>query len=348
MTFLYGRQWSRTELLQHVGHMDQLAGIRLLEGMDGIERGNRNLLVWTGSGLSFHVVAERALDLAAFHYKGISLNWTSPVGEAHPAYFEASGLEWLRSFQGGMLVTCGLDHFGPPCTDQGEDWGLHGRVSSRPARFVNYKTGWAGDEYELEISGEVRQAKVFGENLTLRRRIATRLGSSQIRIEDVVTNEGFAPQPHMILYHVNTGFPLLSASTQLVVESEQSLPRDAEAEKGIKHWNTFQPPTAGYQEQVFIHTPVADSNGWAEVEVNNHDLGVGLRLKFDKTTLPCLVQWKMMGEGLYVLGVEPSNCRVVGGRAVARDQDALPVLAAGESRHYSLELEVVELSREHK
>jgi hypothetical protein len=56
------------------------------------------------------------------------------------------------------------------------------------------------------------------------------------------------------------------------------------------------------------------------------------------------MEWKMMGEGLYVLGVEPSNCRVIGGRAMARQQDALPMLAAGESRRYSLDLEVVELS----
>jgi hypothetical protein len=52
----------------------------------------------------------------------------------------------------------------------------------------------------------------------------------------------------------------------------------------------------------------------------------------------------MMGEGLYVLGLEPSNCGTLAGRAGARAGGLLPELAAGESRTYRLELEVIELS----
>ncbi len=344
MANIYGCSWSRQELLRHVGHMDQLAGIKLLEAADGVERGTRALQVWTGSGLNFQVLADRAMDISSCHYKGLSLAWTSPVGAPHPAYYEASGLDWLRSFQGGLLVTCGLDQFGPPCRDAGEDFGLHGRLSNLPARAVSCQASWVGDDYELAVSGEIRQARVFGENMVLRRRISTRLGSNQIRIEDVVANEGFSPNPHMILYHINLGFPLLSESTELKVEAEKSLPRDAVAEEGIQHWHVFQAPTPGYQEQVFLHTPLAGADGRAKVEVRNPALGLGLRLSFDKSTLPYMMEWKMMGEGLYVLGVEPSNCRVIGGRAMARQQDALPMLAAGESRRYSLDLEVVELS----
>jgi hypothetical protein len=347
MITLYHRQWSRQELLQYVGRMDQLAGIRLVEAADGLERGNRILQVWTGSGLSFDVVADRALDIAACRYKGISLAWASSVGGVHPAYYEPEGLRWLRSFAGGLLVTCGLDQFGSPCSDDGEELGLHGRLSNLPAQAVGYHTSWVGDgdssRYELEITGQVRQTRVFGENLVLRRRILTHLGSNAIRIEDEVTNEGFEAHPHMVLYHINLGFPLVSAESTLRLKTEETIARDADAEPGLSQWSNIQLPTAGYREQVFRHVPVIDDDrGRAQVEVENPTLGVGLRLTYERACLPYLVQWKMMGQGTYVLGIEPANCGVIQGRATARAKGQLPHLAPGESRRYVLDVEVIE------
>ena len=342
MAVLVHRNWTRQEILQRVGHVDQIAGIKLVEAADGLERGTRMLQVWTGSGLCFTVQADRALDISACHYKSMSLAWASPVGVVHPAYYESEGLGWLRSFPGGLLATCGLDHYGAPCHDAGEALGLHGRVGNLPARSVGYRTQWVGDEYELEITGEVRQTRVFGENLVLRRRISTRLGSSAIRIEDVVTNEGFAPHPHMILYHFNLGFPLVSEDTRVHLEAEQTIARDADAEAGLTDWMNLQSPTAGYREQVFRHVLKADAHGKAHVEVENPALGLGLRWTYDKASLPHLFQWKMMGEGTYVLGIEPGNSSGIEGRATARQRDDLPHLQPGESRRYVLELEVVE------
>jgi hypothetical protein len=340
MAYLYNRDWTRQALLQRVGHTDQVAGINLLEVTDGIERGNRLLRVWTGGGLDFDVLPDRALDISACRYKGIPLAWASPTGAVHPAFYEPGGLGWLRSFQGGLLVTCGLDQFGPPCSDAGEELGLHGRVSNLPARYVNHRASWAGDEYEIEITGEIRQTRVFGENLVLRRRIWTRLGSRAMQVEDEVTNEGFVPHPHMILYHINLGFPLVSEDSQLHLEAEETIARDADAEAGLSMWREFQPPTAGYREQVFRHIQRADAGGKARVEVESPLVGVGLRLTYDRTNLPYLIHWKMMGEGIYVLGIEPANCGVMGGRAAAREKEALPHLEPGESRRYVLEIEV--------
>jgi len=354
MASLYGRDWNRHEILQRVGSLDQIAGIRLMEAADGLERGCRIFQVWTGSGLEFTVSADRALDICACRYKGIPLAWASPVGGVHPAYYEPEGWGWLRSFPGGLLVTCGLDSFGAPSSDSGEEFGLHGRVSNLPARSVGYRTQWMDDDarqsggaqtrYTLEITGEVRQTRVFGENLLLRRRITTDLGSNKIRIEDVVTNEGFAPQPHMVLYHFNLGFPLVSENSRVHLEAEQTVARDADAEAGLAHWNQLQPPTAGYREQVFRHVLVADNEGQVHVEVENPTLGIGLRWTYDKASLPHLYQWKMMGESMYVLGIEPGNCNGVEGRAIARQRDDLPHLEPGESRNYTLEVEVVEFA----
>lgn len=321
--------------------MDQLAGIKLLEAKDGRARGSRVLQVWTGTGLTFQVLADRALDISACRYKGSSLAWASSVGDVHPSYYEPEGEGWLRSFQGGLLITCGLDHFGYSSIDDGETLGLHGRVSNLPARYVSYRTAWKDDEYELEITGEVRQTRVFGENLVLRRRISTSLGSNRILIEDVVANEGFAPCPHMILYHFNLGFPLLSENAQLRVEVEKTTPRDADAKAGLADCRRFQPPSEGYGQQLFHHVPVADADGKARVCLENPVLGIGLRWTYDLADLPDLFQWKMMGQGLYVLGIEPANCDGIMGRAAARESGDLPYLVPGESHRYALELEVI-------
>ena len=193
----------------------------------------------------------------------------------------------------------------------------------------------------MEISGEIRQAAIFCENLVLRRRLTTQLGSNQIRIEDTVTNEGFEPASHMLLYHFNLGFPLLGEHTRLRVQSEKTVARDADAQIGLADWDRFQAPTPGYREQVFIHRPVADENGLTSVELLNSQMGFGLRWVYKTAELPFLMEWKMMGEGTYVVGVEPANCDGLGGRAATRAMGALPQLNPGETRSYNIQVEVI-------
>jgi hypothetical protein len=315
-----------------------------MEGADGLERGNRILEIWTGSGLSFQIQAERAMDIAACRYRDVALSWLSPVREAHPSYYEPTGLGWLRTFGGGLLATCGLDQFGAPSQDGDDALGLHGRVSNTPARNVSCRSYWQADDYILEVSGEVRQARLFAENLVLRRTVSTSLGSRSIRISDVVTNEGFTPHPHMILYHFNIGFPMLSEEAQLIVKTDLSEPRDDDARGGFAAWPRFEAPTPGYSEQVFHHLPSADENGMCHVELANPALGMCLRWSYAASALPHLFQWKMMGEGAYVLGVEPANCGGIFGRSAAREGRDLPVLEAGESASYEIHLEMVELA----
>jgi hypothetical protein len=340
MVTLFDREWNKAELLRYVGQVEQLAGIRLIEAEDGMACGCRMLDVWTGSGLRFQCNAERALDISACEFKGLQLAWRSPSGDVHPAYYESQGLGWLRSFAGGLLVTCGLDQFGSPSEEGAVQFGLHGRISNTPATQVNYRSFWNGDEFKLEISGEIRQAALFFENLVLRRRILTAMGSNQISIEDEVTNEGFEPAPHMLLYHFNMGFPLVGESACLQLQTEETMPRDAASKSGLAEWEHFQSPTPGYQEQVFIHRPKIDQNGQATVGLNNPHLGIGVRWTYDATNLPYLMEWKMMGEGAYVVGIEPANCMGLGGRVATRETGNLLFLTPGESRQYKIKLEV--------
>jgi len=51
VVYLWGRQWSRGELLARVGRVEQLGGVQLVEAADGAERGVRLLRFATGAGL---------------------------------------------------------------------------------------------------------------------------------------------------------------------------------------------------------------------------------------------------------------------------------------------------------
>lgn len=341
MVLLFNRNWDKSELARRIGNMDQLAGIRLSELIDGKGRGCRVFDVWTGSGLRFQVNADRALDVSSCEYKGLPIAWRSAAGDVNPAFYEPQGLGWLRSFSGGLLATCGLDQFGLPGMDVGLEFGLHGRISNVPATQVSYRTFWYDDEYNLEITGESRQSSLFSENIVLRRCITTSLGSNRIVIEDSVTNEGFQTIPHMILYHFNIGFPLVDESTKLQINSKRTISRDTNTQCGLNEWNQFHSPVPDYKEQVFIHCPEPDENGIALIELINSQIGLSLRWSYRTEELPFLMEWKMMGEGEYVVGIEPANCNGLAGRKAIREQGLLPVLKPGENRNYHLELDVI-------
>ena len=341
MANLFNRSWARTELLNYVGDLSQIAGIKLSEWADGSERGLRVADFRTGSGLAFTVLLDRGMDIGPAWYKGMPLAWVSPTGWGHPMYYDPQGTGWLRTFGAGLLTGCGLTYAGAPGEDEGESFGLHGRLSHLPAQRLHTDEAWQGDECSLWVEGEMRQARVFGENLRLKRRITAELGGSRIAIRDLVENLGVMESPLMILYHINLGFPLLDETSELVTEPHPVEPRDAAAEPGLGDWMRFQKPTPGYVEQAFYHDLPADKNGWAKVQLVNRARKLGVCVRFQKAALPNLVQWKMMGQSNYVLGIEPANCRAAG-RSLERARGSLQFLQPGEQREFQVEIKVIE------
>jgi hypothetical protein len=164
-------------------------------------------------------------------------------------------------------------------------------------------------------------------------------------VEDTVTNRGFQRWPHMILYHCNGGFPILGESARLSVSHSEMRPRDAEAEKGLHLWDQGGPPEPGFKEQVFIHTPIPCADGQAAVALVNRELrggeGLGISIHFDPQHLPALFQWRMLGAGTYVMGMEPANCPTIEGRMEAEKRGTLPFLEPGEQRSYAVEFRVL-------
>jgi hypothetical protein len=341
MANLFNRSWTRAELLSYIGDLSQIAGIRLGQWTDGTERGLRVADFSTGSGLAFSVLLDRGMDIGPASYKGMPLAWVSPTGWSHPMYYDPQGIEWLRTFGAGLLTGCGLTYLGAPDDDNGESLGLHGRLSHLPAQRLRVEEAWQGDECSFWIEGEMRQARALGENLRLKRRIEVELGGNRIAIRDLVENLGVAESPLMLLYHINLGFPFLDETSELVAEPHLVEPRDSAAEPGLQEWMRFQKPEPGYVEQVFYHDLPVDKDGWASVQLLNRSRKLGLCVRFQKASLPNLVQWKMMGQSNYVLGIEPANCRV-GGRSQERARGTLQFLQPGEQREFQVEIEVSE------
>lgn len=341
MVMYGGKRWSRAKILEHVGCIDQIGAITPLTYTDGKAAGVRTLQFDNGSGLTFEVMVDRCLDLNSVKYNGQALNWLSAVGVAHPAFFDPDGTRWLRTFGGGFLVTCGLTYAGAATVDEGEELGLHGRIGNTPAETVNHEGYWEDDEYILYCQGSVRETEVFGANLTLTRRIHTRLGEPSFWIEDKVCNTGYKTVPHMIVYHINLGFPLLSSTARLKTPAKEVRPRDEVAAPGINEFDRFSEPIPGYKEQVFYHEMQAEDD-WVSVEVENPSLvgWRGMRLRYRLSELPRFIEWKMVSQGEYVLGLEPANC-LVEGRDKERQRGTLVHLEPGETRSYHLQVEIL-------
>lgn len=315
----YGRKMQKQSLLKHVGDIDQICSIKLVEHIDGAERGVR-LVVLKNGVLSLDLVVDRSLDIARADYKGIPLCWISPTGVVSPHSFEPEGFGWLRGFFGGLMTTCGLTYLGAPCVDQGEPLGLHGRISYSPAKLISYGGNWVNDEYVMHVEAEAKEAKVFEPYLTLRRRVETKMFSKNISVHDVVTNRGWSEQPMMIAYHINIGFPILTEDSQFISTSSVYVPRDEQASIDADRFNSFEAPQQGYREKVYFHKMEHDEKGLAYACIVNRRIADGLAVcvKFDSTNLPLLYEWKMMGAGTYVVGLEPANCLPMG-RSVERE-----------------------------
>jgi hypothetical protein len=138
----------------------------------------------------------------------------------------------------------------------------------------------------------------------------------------------------MLLYHVNVGFPVVDEGSELLVPATGVAAR---GDHPVEGYRTFEPPAAGFVEQVFEHELVSEPDGRVPVAIVNRELGLGAYEVFDLRELPHHFVWRMLGEGTYVVGIEPCTNRV-DGRLDARARGELVELEPGERRVYELEL----------
>lgn len=339
MANLFGRSYSRQEILTMVGHVSQLCGVRRSVLTEGRARGVESANIWTGSGLEFSVNLSRGMGLGNFRYNGMPLGWISATGDVAPAFYESSEGGLDRSYAGGLLHMAGLRQVGAPCEDNGEKLGLHGRICNIPAENVQAEGSWDGDEYRIVVRGIIRETSALGENLVMTRRVSTTMGSRTVEIEDRVCNEAHTITPFMILYHTNFGFPLITEGSHLVIPSSEILNAFTGDPVEPEIYGTYQAPSEDAEQCIYFHKTL-EREGWSGYMLVNTDLEIGLRVDYLKKNLPRLIHWRDLRLGHNVVEVGPSNCGCFG-RAAEREADTLRFLEPGEVQDFRIRFTVL-------
>ncbi|MBE7051102.1 MAG: DUF4432 family protein [Ruminococcaceae bacterium] len=272
---------NREELLKVIGSVEQIGGVRDFVFNDGRAKGVRAIEINTGK-ICFTLLPDRGLDIANASFMGTNVSWISKTGITDPRFYEKADNGFLRGFFGGLVTTCGLKNIGGGVGE----YGLHDRVSNTPAEKVSVFADWVGDDYCMEVSAHIRQCKVFGENIVIKRTIKTKLFSNSFTLTDTIVNEGHSDEDFAIAYHCNFGYPLVREGAKII-----NVPEDIAAISG---------PIHGKEEECI---GVPQSGDRPTVGIENGEMGA--YITYDKQTMPSFLVWKMLGESEYVVGLEP-------------------------------------------
>ena len=68
-----------------------------------------------GSGLQYAIIPDRCMDIGKLSYKEVNFCHITKAGFVRPEYYDRTESNWLNTFGGGFLATCGLRNVGTPC-----------------------------------------------------------------------------------------------------------------------------------------------------------------------------------------------------------------------------------------
>ncbi len=319
---------SPTDIFRHTAFGRGLADVRQVIISDGPGAGGRLIEVRTPSGLCADIALDRGGDLLRLSYKGSEIGWHSNTRApcTWPDSEAEHGLGFMRGFD-GFMVTCGLDHHGVPSETPADAFlyplrdtnvhPLHGRIAAQKAEVLEKQIDWASDVISAKL--RIQQASVFGENLELLRTYKVSLTEAKITIDDCVTNRGYRPVRHGLLYHFNAGYPFLNAQSRLTGDSWAF--RDQLDEKGAV-------PSDDHVE--VVQTCAAPQDGLFGL---TNGSGRTLLIQFDPKALPVTALWQAFQSGTFALGLEPQTDLT---------DEAQSNLVAGEQRCYRLAVSVSE------
>ena len=307
----------------YIGNPAQLVTLRRVTVSEGKAKGTEIIEVKTADGLELDILPDAGLDIGQCRYRGINMSWMSKNGYDSPAAISPYETEFVNTFPGGLLYTCGLRSAGPANRDNGEWHPLHGRYHSLQAEQLCAEIV----DDEIVVRGTIRETALFGHVLEVRRTIRIPAFGASVTVQDTVTNRTPRDEEIMQIYHCNFGYPLLSEKARLhLPEGRETIPRTDFAKTGLGRECTFDKPIPGEEERVFFQKMKEDFSARLE----NPDLVVSMTISWSGDTLPILSQWRSMASGDYVLGLEPTNCYIMG-RHDERENGTLPILKAWDS-----------------
>ena len=315
----------------YIGHPAQLCTLRRVTVSEGKAKGTEIIEVKTAGGLELDILPDAGLDIGQCRFRGVNMSWMSKNGYDSPALIHPYETEFVNTFPGGLLYTCGLRSAGPSNRDNGEWHPLHGRYHSLAAEQVCAEI--IGEE--ITVRGVIRETALFGHCLEVRRIIRIPVYGASVTVKDELTNQSPRDEEIMQIYHCNFGWPLLSEQARLVLpEERETIPRTAFAKTGLGRECGFDSPIPGEEERVFFQKMRREY--WARLE--NPALCTSMTISWSGDTLPILSQWRSMAAGDYVLGLEPTNCYIMG-RHDEREHGTLPVLKAFSTETHTVTIQ---------
>lgn len=276
---------------------------------EGLAKGVKCIDVDLGE-LTFTLLEDRCLDIYSVKHKGKQVAWLSKNGVVAPTYYDPADIGWLKSFSGGLLTTCGLLNVGPPSVFYGRKHGLHGRISNIPAEHVHVRREKTDSGFRVAVSATVIEAGVHGCNYEMRRTISAETEHAVITLHDEITSHSDIPEPLMLMYHINFGYPLINPNAVLkIYDSEKIIPRKGAAADHMDTWDQFDPPSAGAEERVYLHQLKQNENKTSYYTLRNRaeNPDMSVDVYFSSDSLPYLTLWKNPRPGEYVAGIEPGN-----------------------------------------
>lgn len=300
-----------------LANTDQIVSAVASVVAEGAAAGSRSLDLRVWDGIDLRLLPDRGLDIAAAWFRGTPLAWISAAGEQRPPdVADLVDRVWFDAWGGGLVTTCGLSNVGAASGG----YGLHGTYTARAVTDL---------AVERTTSEATVTATVVDPPFTLARRIVTSAGEGRVRIDDRTVNDSDWTAAAPLLYHVNLGAPVWDDGAYLETDATDVEPRDEAAAAAIATWDEPPVPAPDAEERVFEHIGAT----WARL--TNPRLRLELTVR---SSLPRLWQWVHPEAGVHALGLEPSNCSVLG-----REHDIaagrMPFLDPGEARTSWLTIE---------
>lgn len=305
----------------YICHPQQLYSVRRMTVSEGTAKGTTVIEICTAGGLRMDILPDTGLDIGQVHYKGTNMTFISKNGYDNPARISPYEMEFLNTFPGGLLYTCGLRTTGAPHRDGAEWQTQHGRYHSLSAEPVAIYE----ENGEIVVRGTIRETALFGHNLEAKRTIRVPIMGAEITVSDDITNLGFQDEAFALLYHCNFGYPFISEKAHVELPGKRkTTPRTPFAATGLGRETTFDAPTPGEEERVFFHEEMPH-----QAALVNDALHIRMDLSWSEN-LPILAHWRSMASGDYVCALEPTNCYIMG-RKFERENGTLPVLKSFET-----------------
>ena len=312
------------EQLQKSGylcHPQQMYTLRRVTVGEGKAKGTDIIEVCTAGGLQVDILPDAGLDIGQVRYRGTNVTFISKNGYDSPASVMPYETEFLNTFPGGLLYTCGLRSTGGAHRDGAEWHPLHGRYHSLLADHICTEV----EDNTIIIRGTIRESALFGHCLELKRTIRIPVFGSEITVSDELTNLNHGDEAYALLYHCNFSYPLISEKCRLELpQQRKTTPRTPFAATGLGRETTFDAPTPGEEERVFFHEQMEH-----RASLVNEEIHTKMTLTWSDS-LPILAHWRSMASGDYVCGLEPTNCYIMG-RKAERENGTLPVLKSFET-----------------